>query len=78
MLQSTFSLAQDTAKVVVTMITVMSNPTTPTLVEESKGGAAVQQNSLLQIAMCFKECQSKKIKSEIMWDQIKPHAMSYV
>lgn len=55
MLQSTFSMAHDRGKGVVTMIMAMSNPTIPTLVEESKREAAVQHNHLVQIAVCSKK-----------------------
>ena len=55
MLQTTYSVARDRGKAVVTVIIVMSNPTVPTLVEESKGEAAVQQNSLVQTAVCSKK-----------------------
>lgn len=61
-LQSTFSMAHDRGKAVVTVIVVMSNPTIHTLVEKSKGEAAVQQNSLVQIAVCSKEFPLKKHK----------------
>lgn len=61
-LQSTFSIAHTSGKAVATLIIVMSNVTIPTLLEEIKMEAAVQQNSLVQIAVCSQKFPQKKIK----------------
>lgn len=55
-------IAHTSGKPVATMIIFMSNATIHTLLKETKMEAAVQQNSLVQVAVCSQKFPQEKIK----------------